>query len=60
MAEKGGYKHFMLKEIYEQPHAIAETLEGRIAEGRVLEAAFGPHAKEMLDRVKSVQIIAFV
>ena len=32
MAEKGGYKHFMLKEIYEQPRAIADTLAGRILE----------------------------
>ena len=30
MAEKGGYKHFMLKEIYEQPRAIADTLAGRV------------------------------
>ncbi len=33
MAEKGGYRHFMLKEIYEQPRAIADTLAGRIARG---------------------------
>lgn len=30
MAERGGYKHFMLKEIYEQPQAVADTLRGRI------------------------------
>lgn len=56
--ERGRFRHYMLKEIHEQPHAIAETLEGRIAGGRVLEAAFGPEAKDILDRVKSVQIIA--
>jgi glutamine---fructose-6-phosphate transaminase (isomerizing) len=56
--ERGRFRHYMLKEIHEQPHAIAETLEGRIAGGRVLEAAFGPNAAAILDRVKSVQIIA--
>jgi len=56
--ERGRFRHYMLKEIHEQPHAIAETLEGRIAGRRVLEAAFGPEAKDILDRVKSVQIIA--
>ena len=56
--ERGEFRHYMLKEIYEQPTAIAETLEGRIANGRVMEAALGPRASELLDRVKSVQIIA--
>ena len=40
-AEKGPYRHFMLKEIHEQPRAVAETLQERIANGRLLEAAFG-------------------
>lgn len=57
-AERGQYRHYMLKEIFEQPTAIAETLEGRIADGRILEAAFGPGAGEILDRVKAVQVIA--
>ena len=48
----------MLKEIHEQPVAIADTLEGRINRGRVLEASFGPEASEIFDAVKSVQIIA--
>ncbi len=56
--ERGEYRHYMLKEIFEQPSAIAETLEGRIADGRVLEAAFGPKASDLLDGVKSVRIIA--
>jgi len=56
--ERGEYRHYMLKEIYEQPQAVAETLEGRVAAGRVLEAAFGPTATELFDRIKSVQIIA--
>ena len=56
--ERGEYPHYMLKEIYEQPSAIAETLEGRIGNRKVLEAAFGPDASELFDRVSAVQIIA--
>jgi glucosamine--fructose-6-phosphate aminotransferase (isomerizing) len=56
--ERGLYKHYMLKEIYEQPMAISETLEGRISGGRVLEASLGPDAKEVLDKVEQVHIIA--
>ena len=56
--ERGEYRHYMLKEIHEQPQAIAETLEGRIADHHVLEAAFGPQAAAVLDRVRSVQIVA--
>ena len=41
-ADKAGYRHFMLKEIHEQPRAVAQTLEDRIADGRLLDAAFGP------------------
>jgi len=57
-AEKGPYRHYMLKEIFEQPAVIAETLEGRIHQGRLLEESFGHEAKALLDRVRSVQIIA--
>ncbi len=57
-ADKGPYKHYMLKEIFEQPAVIAETLEGRIHQGRLLEESFGHEAKVLLDRVKSIQIIA--
>ena len=42
--ERGQYRHFMLKEIHEQPRAVAQTLEERIAGGKLLEAAFGPSA----------------
>ena len=56
--EKGGYPHFMLKEIYEQPQAIADTLEGRIINGRIAEQILGPQAKDILDQTKVVQIIA--
>jgi len=56
--ERGEYRHFMAKEIHEQPRAIGETLEERLAGGRVLEAAFGPDAGELLDRVRGVHIVA--
>ncbi len=56
--EKGPYRHYMQKEIFEQPQAIADTLEGRIHRGRVLEACFGPSAGPVLDSVEAVQIIA--
>ena len=57
-AEKSGYRHFMLKEIFTQARAVAETLEGRIENGTVLDSAFGYDAKEVLDQVKSVTIVA--
>jgi len=57
-AEKGEYKHFMLKEIHEQPKVLQHTLDGRISEGKVLEEAFGLKAKAIFDKVKNVQIVA--
>jgi glucosamine--fructose-6-phosphate aminotransferase (isomerizing) len=57
-AEKGPYRHYMLKEIFEQPAVIAETLEGRIHKGRLLEEAFGHETKALLDRAAGVHIIA--
>ncbi len=57
-ADKGPYRHFMLKEIFEQPAVIAETLEGRIYKGRLIEESFGQKAIELLDKTKGVQIIA--
>lgn len=57
-SEKGEYKHFMLKEIHEQPQVIQDTLDGRISEGKVLEQAFGLKAKAIFDKVKHVQIVA--
>ncbi len=56
--ERGQYRHFMLKEIHEQPRAIAQTLEERIAGGKLLDAAFGPGAAEVFKRVKAVHIAA--
>ena len=57
-ADKGPYPHYMLKEIYEQPAVIAETLEGRIHKGRLLEESFGHEAKNLLDKTDAVHIIA--
>src|SRR5688572_9485872 len=57
-AEKGQYRHFMIKEIHEQPRAIANTLQERVASGRLLEAAFGPAATEVFKRTEHVHIVA--
>ena len=57
-ADKGEFKHYMLKEIYEQPTVVKATMEGRIANGRLLEQAFGAGAGEIFDQVKQVQIVA--
>jgi glutamine---fructose-6-phosphate transaminase (isomerizing) len=57
-AEKGQYRHFMLKEIHEQPRAVADTLAERVANGRLLEAAFGPAATAVFTKVEHVHIIA--
>ncbi|MCL4778708.1 MAG: glutamine--fructose-6-phosphate transaminase (isomerizing) [Gammaproteobacteria bacterium] len=57
-AEKGQYPHYMLKEIHEQPRAVAQTLEERVANGKLLEAAFGPAAGEIFGRVDAVHIVA--
>ena len=56
--ERGSYRHFMLKEIHEQPRAIAQTLEERVAGARLLDAAFGPAAQGVFKRVKAVHITA--
>ncbi|MEK6807031.1 MAG: glutamine--fructose-6-phosphate transaminase (isomerizing) [Pseudomonadota bacterium] len=56
--EKGSYQHFMLKEIREQPTAVANTLQGRISGGQVLEACLGPKAGELLKKIQRVQIVA--
>jgi glucosamine--fructose-6-phosphate aminotransferase (isomerizing) len=57
-AEKGPYRHYMLKEIFEQPAVISETLEGRIHKGRLLEESFGHEAKQLLDKTRNVHIVA--
>jgi glucosamine--fructose-6-phosphate aminotransferase (isomerizing) len=57
-AEKGPYAHFMLKEIFEQPRAVANTLQERVANGRLLEAAFGHKATAIFPQVEYVHIVA--
>ncbi|MGB5324969.1 MAG: glutamine--fructose-6-phosphate transaminase (isomerizing) [Pseudomonadales bacterium] len=56
--DKGKFRHYMLKEIYEQPVAISSTLEGCLESGRVLDGAFGAHAGDLLPNIEHVQIIA--
>ena len=56
--DKGGYRHYMLKEIHQQPDVVVDTLEGRLGSDQVLEGAFGPDAAAIFDQVKAVQIIA--
>ncbi len=57
-AEKGEYKHFMLKEIFEQPAALQKTLEGRIDSPEALLAAFGEDSQRILSSVENIQIVA--
>ena len=57
-AELGEYRHFMQKEIHEQPRAVADTLEGRLLGDHVLEESFGSRAQEIFDATRQVQIIA--
>ncbi len=56
--QRGEYRHYMLKEIHEQPTAIADTLEGRISEGHILTGIFGPNAAELLTNTRAVQLVA--
>ncbi len=57
-ADKGEYRHFMLKEIHEQPAVIKTTMEGRLTDSHVLEQALGTEAGKLLEDVRHVQIIA--
>ncbi|NRP52270.1 MULTISPECIES: glutamine--fructose-6-phosphate transaminase (isomerizing) [unclassified Marinobacterium] len=57
-AEKGEFKHFMMKEIYEQPTVMADVLEGRLTGDRLLEQCFGAEAAELFDNTKQVLILA--
>ena len=56
--ERGEYRHYMLKEIYEQPKAVADTLEGRIDKEHVFTNAFGFEAEAIFKEIDSVYIIA--
>lgn len=57
-ADKGNYEHYMLKEIYEQPAALARTLEGRLADDHIAAGALGTDAMKKLAAVRHVHIIA--
>src|SRR5690606_5408077 len=56
--DKGQYRHFMLKEIHEQPQAVMNTLEGRLSSASVLDETFGNGAAELFKKVKHIQIVA--
>ncbi|MDP2501954.1 glutamine--fructose-6-phosphate aminotransferase [Vibrio splendidus] len=56
--DKGQYRHFMQKEIFEQPTALINTVEGRISDTSVITNAIGVKAEEILSKVEHVQIIA--
>ena len=57
-AEKAPYDHFMLKEIYDQPSALADTLYGRVSNQRVLPESLGPQAADILSQVENIHIVA--
>ena len=56
--QRGVYPHYMLKEIFEQPQAVAETLEGRLGASTILPNIFGVGAEDLLQQVKQVHIVA--
>ncbi|MGB5234544.1 MAG: glutamine--fructose-6-phosphate transaminase (isomerizing), partial [Candidatus Macondimonas sp.] len=56
--DRGAYRHFMLKEIHEQPRVLAETLEGRLTADRVLPEMFGPDAETLFSQVRAVHLVA--
>lgn len=57
-SSKGKYRHFMLKEIFEQPSSISNTLEGHLTDDHVLVQAFGHKAEKIFKSIKRVRIIA--
>ncbi len=57
-AEKGPYRHFMLKEIFEQPIALANTIYGRVENNQVLPDSLGPRAAELLNQAEHIHIVA--
>lgn len=56
--DKGPYRHYMLKEIHEQPEAIANTLEGRLGEHQLNLDILGKEGREILSKTRAVQIVA--
>lgn len=57
-ADKNGFTHFMLKEIYEQPDAVLKTIESRITKSHFVPEAFGVRARELFEKVEHIQIVA--
>jgi len=56
--DKGEFQHFMQKEIYEQPEAILNTMEGRFTDYKIMDETFGIGASDIFDKVKAIQIVA--
>lgn len=56
--DRGEYRHFMQKEIYQQPQVVRDVLDGRVTKERVLEAAFGLDAGAVFDKTRAVTIVA--
>ncbi|CAD7854482.1 MAG: Glutamine--fructose-6-phosphate aminotransferase [isomerizing] (EC 2.6.1.16) [Olavius algarvensis Gamma 1 endosymbiont] len=56
--ERGQYRHYMLKEIFEQPRAIGDTLQGRISRTQVFPRAFGNEAERVFRGIEAVAIVA--
>ncbi len=57
-AEKAPFDHFMMKEIHDQPSALADTLYGRVSNQQVIPESLGPKAAELLDKVENIHIVA--
>ena len=57
-ADKGNYRHYMQREIHEQPRVVRDTLEGRLGRSRVLERAFGVRTADILNETEAVTIVA--
>lgn len=58
VADRGGYRHYMLKEIFEQPRALADTLQERISHDALLPQSLGPAAEKLLATAENVHIVA--
>ncbi len=58
VADKAGYRHYMLKEIFSQPDAISESLKNRIEDGKIVISEFGQNADSIFAKVKAVKIVA--
>ena len=56
--ERGNYRHFMQKEMFQQPEVVKRVLEGRVGKNRVLDGALGEGSQDLLRQVESVTIVA--